>query len=94
MNNTSSSSSVKMSGQAIQIVTPLNHIFQLNSNDLQLFSNNSDLKDRQVVISSIAGAFRKEKSFLLNFFLKYLIAQVMYQNQCFQFYLNQFYLNL
>lgn len=37
---------------------------------------NPKLKDRQAVIISIVGAFRKGKSFLLNYILRYLYAHV------------------
>lgn len=62
--------------KAIQIVTPVKHEFQLQLEELKRILNSDDIKDRHCVIISIAGAFRKGKSFLLNFFLKYLYAQV------------------
>lgn len=60
----------------IQIVTPVNNTFQLELNELKHILEADEIKDRHVVVVSIAGAFRKGKSFLLNFFLKYLYAQV------------------
>lgn len=61
---------------SIQIVYPVNHTFQLNLAELTNILQADDIKDRHVVIVSVAGAFRKGKSFLLNFFLRYLYAQV------------------
>lgn len=62
--------------RAIQIITPVNHAFQLQLDDLKQILAADHIKDRQCVVISIAGAFRKGKSFLLNFFLRYLHAQV------------------
>lgn len=64
---------------AIQIVTPVDHKFQLELKDLKRVLEEDEIKDRHVVVVSIAGAYRKGKSFLLNFFLKYLYAQVKSQ---------------
>lgn len=64
------------SPRAIQIITPVNHEFQLQEADLKKILGADAIKDRQCVVISIAGAFRKGKSFLLNFFLRYLHAQV------------------
>lgn len=61
----------------IQIIKPIDHTFHLDSTQLKLILDSDDLRDRNVVIVSIAGDLRKGKSFLLNFFLKYLYAQVM-----------------
>lgn len=63
-------------GKAIQIVIPVNHAFQLQSDELKTILENENIKDRNVVVVSITGAFRQGKSFLLNFFLKFLYAQV------------------
>lgn len=61
----------------IQIVSSVDHKFELqNLNDLEQILGSDELEDRQVVVVSIAGALRQGKSFLLNFFLKYLNAQV------------------
>lgn len=62
--------------KAVQIVTPVNHTFQLELNHLKLILEADDIKDRHVAIVSIAGAYRKGKSFLSNFFIRYLYAQV------------------
>lgn len=64
------------SAKAIQIVTPVNHEFELQLEKLKRILDADNIKDRHCVVISIAGAFRKGKSFLLNFFLKYLYAQV------------------
>lgn len=65
-----------MSAKAIQIIKPENHVFQLQLQELKHILEADDIKDRDCAIISIAGAFRKGKSFLLNFFLKYLYAKV------------------
>lgn len=64
------------SASAIRIVSPKDHVFNLELDEFNSIVNDDNLKDRNVVIVSIAGAFREGKSFPLNFFLKYLNAQV------------------
>lgn len=64
----------------IQIIKPDKHSFQLELDELKFILEADHIKDRHVVVVSIAGAFRKGKSFLLNFFLKYLYAQVPKKN--------------
>lgn len=64
-------------GAAVQIISIDDHRFDLIDTDaLQQMLGADDLKDRNVVVVSIAGSLRNGKSFLLNFFLKYLNAQV------------------
>lgn len=63
--------------QPIQIVASENHILQLqNLDNLEQILNSPELKDRSIIVVSIAGALRAGKSFLLNFFLKYLNTHV------------------
>lgn len=64
------------SGKPIQIVSKNNHLFHLELEEIAPIFNSEKLKDRLVVIVSIADDLRKGKSFLLNFFLKYLNAKV------------------
>lgn len=47
-------------GEAIQIVTPNNHSFALELNNLQSILDIDGIKDRQVVVVSIAGALRHQ----------------------------------
>lgn len=78
----SSEYDAQINHQPIQIVSSENHSFKLqNAYSVAQILKSPKLSDRQVVIVSIAGALRKGKSFLLNFFLKYLNAQV-----CWKFY--------
>lgn len=64
------------SPRALQILTPVNHSFHLELTELKSILEHDDIKDHNVVVVSIGGAFRQGKSFLLNFFIKYLNAQV------------------
>jgi len=50
--------------------------FIANINGINQIFNNPKLTDRQVVAVSIVGIFRKGKSFLLNYFLRYLYGNV------------------
>lgn len=52
------------------------HTFRLSEDDLTRIILQDNVKHRDVVIVSVAGAFRKGKSFLLDFFLRYLYARV------------------
>lgn len=65
--------------RAIQIVnTDGEHSFTLDEEALTELMLQDDVKDRSVVIISVAGAFRKGKSFLLDFFLRYMTSRVSY----------------
>lgn len=64
---------------AIQIIKTENHTLKLELDALKRILEADDIKDHEVVIVSVAGELRKGKSFLLNFFLKYLYAQVKIQ---------------
>jgi len=64
------------SASAIQIVSPGKYGFHLQLNELKNILEADGIKDREVVVVSIAGALRNGKSFMLNFFTKYLNAQV------------------
>lgn len=70
---------------AVQIVQLENQSISVNSNLIQQILGSERIKDRHVVVFSIAGPYRKGKSFFLNFPLKYLRAQVselVSLNQC------------
>lgn len=62
-------------GAPIQIViTNEDHTFSLDEEALSSVLLRSDVIHKKVVIVSVAGAFRKGKSFLLDFMLRYLRA--------------------
>lgn len=64
------------SGRAVQIIKPENHSFILELSSLKNILEANEIKDRNIVVVSIAGASRKGKSFLLDFFIRYLCAEV------------------
>lgn len=66
-----------MQAEALQIVTTAeDHTFTLDEEKLTEVLLQNEIKDRIVCIVSVAGAFRKGKSFLLDFFLRYMYAKV------------------
>ncbi|KAL7021389.1 hypothetical protein ACKWTF_011856 [Chironomus riparius] len=71
-----------LTAEAIQIVKVNEeaHTFRLSDEDLTKFILQDNVKNRDVVIVSVAGAFRKGKSFLLDFFLRYMYARYVHQN--------------
>lgn len=62
---------------AIQIVLAnKDHTFSLDEDALARVLMQNEIKDRYVVVVSVAGAFRKGKSFILDFFLRYMKSKV------------------
>ncbi|UYV83444.1 ATL2, partial [Cordylochernes scorpioides] len=65
--------SVEVKGQPIQVVNVKeDHIFELDEEALESVLLQDHIRDKQVVVVSVAGAFRKGKSFLLDFCLRYM----------------------
>ena len=57
----------------IQIVKVLeDHSFELDMDALKEVLLSEEVKDRKVAVISVAGAFRKGKSFLLDYLLRFL----------------------
>jgi len=64
-------------GKALQVVVAEDdHSFALDENALKTLLLDPRVRDRKVIILAVAGAYRKGKSFLLDFFLRYLYAKV------------------
>jgi atlastin len=61
-------------GKAVQIVSidPVTNEFHLNEEELKKILLTKTCCDKPVVVISVAGPFRLGKSFLLNFFLRYI----------------------
>lgn len=63
--------------RAVQVVLAKeDHSFTLDEEALEEILMQEHIKDLNVVVVSVAGAFRKGKSFLLDFFLRYMNSQV------------------
>jgi len=65
-------------GRAVQIVEidKDDHSFKLKEDALRQILSKEQIKDLPVCVVSVAGAFRRGKSFLLDFFLRYLSRDV------------------
>ena len=59
----------------IVVVKP-DHTFELDHEALEEILLSEEVRDRKVVVISVAGAFRKGKSFLLDFLIRYLDREV------------------
>lgn len=62
--------------QLLDFDTNMNNTVMLTKGSIEHLFLNEVVANRDVVVVSIAGAFRKGKSFLLNFMLRYLYANV------------------
>lgn len=58
------------------LVVKDDHTFELDEAALNRILLAKDLRDREIVAISVAGAFRKGKSFLMDFMLRYMYNQV------------------
>jgi len=63
-----------LNGEPVQIVKIRDddHSFFLDEEALESIMSNKEIKDKPICIVSVAGAFRRGKSFLLDFLLRYL----------------------
>jgi atlastin len=65
-------------GEPIQIVkVNKDHSLALEEEALKKILLKDEVKDKPVVVVSVAGAFRKGKSFLISFFIRFLESKVM-----------------
>ncbi|XP_037032933.1 atlastin-like isoform X2 [Bradysia coprophila] len=65
-----------VSGRAVQFINPTNNrLFEVDLDQLKSILEVDGIKDRNVVVVSVAGAVQCGKRFLLNFFIRYLHAQ-------------------
>lgn len=70
---------VRTGGRAVPIVLATeDHKFTLDEESLTEILMQEEIRDRYVVVVSVAGAFRKGKSFLLDFFLRYMHSKVFF----------------
>lgn len=68
---------LEVSGRPVQVVSVnKDRTFTLHEEALKNILLNPDIKDRPVVVVSIAGAFRKGKSFMLSFLIRFLKLKV------------------
>ncbi|CAD6194565.1 unnamed protein product [Caenorhabditis auriculariae] len=56
----------------VEVVEETDHSFELNTALLEQILLDPKVADKKVAVIGVAGAYRKGKSFLLNFFLRYL----------------------
>lgn len=64
-------------GHGVQVVKVLDdHTYQLDEKLLEQILMKDEVRNLPVVVVSVAGAYRGGKSFLLNFFIRYLQSSV------------------
>ena len=70
----------KLQGEPVPIIlfgnSKSKEKFEFSEKKLSIILNDKQVVDRKVAIISVVGAFRKGKSFLLDYFLRYLYANV------------------
>ena len=77
-----SATGAPLKGYPVQVVvTTDDHQFELDEEALEQVLLRPDVRDKKVSIVSVAGSFRKGKSFLLDFFLRFLNVEVSFVSQ-------------
>lgn len=73
---------LSVNGESLQIIrfSSEPHEMELLEENLEKIMCHPDVRGNPVQILSIAGTFRKGKSFIMGFFLKYLVAQQQVRN--------------
>nr|KAF6499084.1 atlastin GTPase 1 [Molossus molossus] len=66
---------VKKAGPVQVLVVKDHHSFELDETALNRILLSEAVRDKEVVVVSVAGAFRKGKSFLMDFMLRYMYNQ-------------------
>lgn len=67
---------MKKAGPVQVLVVKDHHSFELDETALNRILLSEAVRDKEVVAVSVAGAFRKGKSFLMDFMLRYMYSQV------------------
>lgn len=73
---------VKKAGPVQVLIVKDDHSFELDETALNRILLSEAVRDKEVVAVSVAGAFRKGKSFLMDFMLRYMYNQVC--KRCFK----------
>lgn len=63
-------------GKALNVVQFVDGKLEFSKNELDSLLLHPDVKDRKVVVFTIVGAFRKGKSFFMDYCLRFLYANV------------------
>lgn len=67
---------MKKAGPVQVLIVKDDHSFELDETALNRILLSEAVRDKEVVAVSVAGAFRKGKSFLMDFMLRYMYNQV------------------
>lgn len=67
---------MKKAGPVQVLIVKDDHSFELDEAALNRILLSEPVRDKEVVAVSVAGAFRKGKSFLMDFMLRYMYNQV------------------
>lgn len=73
---------MRKAGPVQVLIVKDDHSFELDEAALNRILLSEAVRDKEVVAVSVAGAFRKGKSFLMDFMLRYMYNKVWLQLRC------------
>lgn len=71
-------SNIHPHGEAIKVVNFIDDKLEVDGSKLDALLLNNYVSNRKIVVFTIVGAFRKGKSFFLDYCLRYMYANVSY----------------